>query len=170
MTVIQSLPANGADALRTLATTTFSETYSGMIEEADLAAFLSEQFSPSEIRAGTAADAIRVACLESRMVGYSWVRPARLPNLESTASRPIELERLYLLASARGHGLGRSMVKDAESRAAESGHDCIWLKVWEHNPRALSFYESCGFTRIGECEFECGRLRCRDLVMIKPLG
>jgi ribosomal protein S18 acetylase RimI-like enzyme len=32
----------------------------------------------------------------------------------------------------------------------------LWLSVWEHNPRAIRFYEKCGFVDEGMQPFTVG--------------
>ena len=56
---------------------------------------------------------------------------------------------------------------DAIERAATLGANVVWLGVWEHNPRAIRFYEKHGFTTAGEQPF--GKDPQRDLVMVRPL-
>ena len=50
--------------------------------------------------------------------------------------------------------------------AREWEADLLWLGVWEHNPRAIAFYEKRGFRAIGAQEFLLGADRQRDLVMV----
>jgi diamine N-acetyltransferase len=49
----------------------------------------------------------------------------------------------------------------ARSRGART----LWLGVWEHNPRAISFYVKCGFRDIGSQDFWVGADRQTDRVM-----
>jgi ribosomal protein S18 acetylase RimI-like enzyme len=47
------------------------------------------------------------------------------------------------------------------------GSDAVWLGVWEHNPRAISFYRKFGFVEAGEQTFHPGRDPQRDIVMVR---
>ena len=44
--------------------------------------------------------------------------------------------------------------------------DCLWLGVWEDNPRAIAFYKKYDFTVVGEHIFTVGTDPQRDLIMI----
>jgi ribosomal protein S18 acetylase RimI-like enzyme len=48
---------------------------------------------------------------------------------------------------------------------ARAGCDCIWLGVWEHNPRAIAFYRKCGFSVVGDHVFMLGQDQQRDLIL-----
>ncbi|HEX7807692.1 MAG TPA: GNAT family N-acetyltransferase, partial [Thermoanaerobaculia bacterium] len=45
----------------------------------------------------------------------------------------------------------------------------VWLGVWEHNPRAIAFYEKCGFRITGKHPFLLGSDLQTDLVMTREL-
>jgi ribosomal protein S18 acetylase RimI-like enzyme len=55
----------------------------------------------------------------------------------------------------------------AEFNARGSG--VAWLGVWEHNPRAITFYGKLGFVACGEQVFPLGNDPQRDIVMARPL-
>ena len=40
--------------------------------------------------------------------------------------------------------------------ARSGGSGCIWLSVWEHNPRAIAFYRKYAFEVAGEHVFQVG--------------
>jgi ribosomal protein S18 acetylase RimI-like enzyme len=49
--------------------------------------------------------------------------------------------------------------------AAQQGATRVWLGVWEHNPRAIAFYEKFGLRVVGAHDFDLGGDLQRDLVM-----
>jgi ribosomal protein S18 acetylase RimI-like enzyme len=51
-----------------------------------------------------------------------------------------------------------------------SGASVLWLGVWERNPRAIRFYEKCGFRDVGSQIFVLGADRQRDRVMVLSLA
>ena len=55
------------------------------------------------------------------------------------------LEDLFVLADARGHGLGRALVDAVYERARRRGCRRIELDVERENETALKLYESAGF-------------------------
>jgi ribosomal protein S18 acetylase RimI-like enzyme len=48
--------------------------------------------------------------------------------------------------------------------------DCLWLGVWEHNPRAITFYRKFGLEVVGTHAFMLGLDRQRDLIMSVKIG
>jgi ribosomal protein S18 acetylase RimI-like enzyme len=57
----------------------------------------------------------------------------------------------------------------ARDAAREMGGRTIWLGVWEHNPRAISFYEKVGFRDAGAADFFVGPDRQTDRIMVIAL-
>ena len=55
------------------------------------------------------------------------------------------------------------------SRAREKRADILWLGVWEKNPRAIRFYEKCGFRQAADQTFLLGTDPQRDLVLMRQL-
>lgn len=56
-----------------------------------------------------------------------------------------ELNQIYVRVDARGTGVARALIDDAERRIAESGYDTAWLACAIGNDRAAKFYEKCGW-------------------------
>ena len=87
-----------------------------------------------------------------------------------TAARPAELSRIYVAAEWQGRGVAQALMERARADAARAGCDCLWLGVWEHNPKAMAFYRKFGFEVVGTQAFMLGRERQRDLVMSVAVG
>jgi GNAT superfamily N-acetyltransferase len=58
-----------------------------------------------------------------------------------------ELYQLYVAAHARGTGVARTLIADAESRLLNAGFDVAWLACAIGNHRAARFYEKSGWHR-----------------------
>ncbi len=52
-----------------------------------------------------------------------------------------------------------------EARAMEALS--LWLGVWEHNPRATTFYRKAGFVAVGTHTFLLGQDLQTDVVMVR---
>ncbi len=61
----------------------------------------------------------------------------------------VQLTTNFIAPWARGHGLAKMLVSEAEKVAAEEGFSVINLDVRETMDRAISLYESMGYTRFG---------------------
>lgn len=60
-----------------------------------------------------------------------------------------ELYQLYVSAEARGKGVAKALITDAESKLAEKGFETAWLACAIGNERAARFYEKSGWRRAG---------------------
>ena len=106
-------------------------------------------------------------------VGYAKLRrqspPRQLPKLIRQAGKLIEIQRIYLSQTHVGRGQGRRLMEHCLTWARAQGHNAVWLGVWERNTRALTFYETMGFTRFGFHYFQFGSERQRDFWLYKQL-
>lgn len=170
VTQIRPIADDDIAAFCDLAATTYVDAYSQQISAADLQQFIAQQFSPDVVRNSMQFADIQMLIVDQRPAGYFWLQPAVIPVDGHNVANGTELVRLYLLGDMRGRGYGRQMMRHCESSAQNAGHDAMWLKVWDQNPNAVSFYKSSGFALVGECPFQCGSLLCNDLVMLKRLS
>src|SRR4051794_34167733 len=60
-----------------------------------------------------------------------------------------EIQRLAVRADRRGSGLGRALLEAASERARADGLRLLWLTT-HSGTEADGFYESAGWTRVGE--------------------
>ena len=60
-----------------------------------------------------------------------------------------ELVRLYVQPQAQGLGIGRALLKCAEQCSQEAGTAGVWLSAWEHNLKALAFYQRQNYKDVG---------------------
>ena len=86
---------------------------------------------------------------EGDVVGYVMLRE-RTPPASLGLEDALEIARLYARKRALGSGVGAALMQRAIAEAAGRGKDAVWLGVWDRNERAIRFYESWGFHRIGD--------------------
>jgi diamine N-acetyltransferase len=101
-------------------------------------------------------------------IGYAKMRQTTPPR-RVTNRRAVELQRIYLLQAWLGQGLGRRLMDACLDQARQMDAGGVFLGVWEHNTRAIQFYESQGFTRVGWHYFQLGTDRQRDIWYYKSL-
>jgi ribosomal protein S18 acetylase RimI-like enzyme len=61
----------------------------------------------------------------------------------------VELARIIVDPAARGHGLGRALVRGLLSEAAQAGYPNIFIRVHPANEIALKCYLGEGFSEVG---------------------
>lgn len=154
----------------------FTDTFGAANRREDLVAYLSTAFSEERQRRELEDSSNRVLLAideAGELSGYVQLRfgarpaSAILPN--GSATRGVEIARLYAGRQWHGRGLGARLMDASLSAARQWGADMVWLGVWEHNPRAIAFYKKHGFRVIGEQWFMLGTDRQRDLVMAVQL-
>ncbi|GJH39565.1 hypothetical protein RCZ04_01150 [Capnocytophaga sp. HP1101] len=81
----------------------------------------------------------------------------------------MEIERIYVLKSFHGSGVGQELYQKAITVAREQAVQYVWLGVWEQNPRAIRFYEKNGFVPFDKHVFVLGNDPQTDILMKKTL-
>jgi len=82
---------------------------------------------------------------------------------------PVEIQRFYVDHDFHGQGVAAHLMEACVAHALSRGGQTLWLGVWEQNPRAIRFYEKCGFTDVGSHPFVMGSEVQTDRVMVKRL-
>ena len=171
MTGLRRAVAGDAPSLSVLAERTFRDAFSARNSPANMDLHCSRVFG-SDIQQREIEDrglVTTIAEAENQMIGFSQLRFAS-GHASVSAEHPAELKRLYVVAEWHGRDVGRNLMQDVIDTAAREGCDVLWLGVWEHNPKAMSFYRKFGLEVVGTHAFMLGQDRQRDLVMSMKLG
>jgi ribosomal protein S18 acetylase RimI-like enzyme len=78
-------------------------------------------------------------------IGYAVVSLGGGAATWDVGDRTAEIETLSVLASERGHGVGRALTEACAELAAEAGAGSVLVGVAHSNERAIGFYEREGF-------------------------
>lgn len=155
-----------AGALAQFAERMFRETFGHANAERDMDIHCADSFGAArqlaEVRDSRMSTVL--VDVDSRLVAFGQLRTGAAPACVQ-GDRPREIYRLYVDSSWHGKGIARRLISMLIGQAFKTGADGVWLGVWEYNPRAIGFYEKCGFETVGEHEFLLGTDRQRDLVM-----
>jgi GNAT superfamily N-acetyltransferase len=156
---LQLSEADFADlaSLLDLAQTSFVQAFTEGNKPENVQAYLSQAFTSVqlEIEWRNPASTFLLASLEGRLVGYTKVN---LAAAQTDVQDPdsLEVARLYTLEEVWGKGVGQFLLDAALAFAKEKGKTFVWLGVWEHNARAIRFYEKNGFKAFGSHPFPFG--------------
>jgi ribosomal protein S18 acetylase RimI-like enzyme len=170
--LIRQATEEDAKLLTDLAYTTFWDAFAHHPKNApdDLNHYMRQAFNQEQITSelADAKNIFLIAEIDGEAAGYSKII---IDNIEPgiTATRPVELSRLYAHQKHLGQGVGQSLMDACFGRARAEDRDVMWLGVWEYNPRAQRFYEKNGFRVVGSHVFRLGEDPQTVLLMQKDL-
>jgi ribosomal protein S18 acetylase RimI-like enzyme len=155
-----------AARLSEFAAKAFHDTFASDNAPVNIAAYLKASFSPeiqfNELSAPE--NIFLIAEIEVKLSGYAQlIMDSTEKSLQGT--RPLELRRIYASQEYIGQGVGKELMSASIQEARQRGCDCIWLGVWEKNPRAIGFYKKWGFKEVGTHTFNVGDDPQRDFIM-----
>ena len=170
---IRRATVDDAGTLAVTAARWFDETFGPHNDPEDMRAYLQKAFG-LEQQTAELADPRRVTLVAEEgeaLAGYTVLRrtAAGEGHPSVPAGEAVEIQRFYVGPDHHGQGLARRMMEAAVNTAREMGGELLWLGVWEHNTRAIRFYEKHGFVDIGVQEFLLGTDLQYDRVMSRPL-
>ncbi|PHN07297.1 GNAT family N-acetyltransferase [Flavilitoribacter nigricans] len=156
--------------LRTLAIKTFVDTYEAFNTPEVMAGYLEDAFSEEQLSRELRHPESEFFALEANglWLGYIKLNEGDAQT-DERSGRVLEIERIYVDGAQQGRGYGKLLLETAIDRAREKGKDAIWLGVWEHNPKAIRFYQSQGFVKVGTHIFRIGGEDQNDWVMEKKV-
>jgi diamine N-acetyltransferase len=148
---------------------TFRDTFASQNTPQDMEAYLVYAFSVAR-QLAEIEDPNTITLLADDgdvLVGYAQLG-MRMPPLCVPDRSAIELIRFYVDRERHGRGIAQQLMDEVKNAAAARAQ-AIWLGVWEHNLRAIAFYQKCGFADVGSHEFLLGSDRQTDRIMWRTI-
>jgi diamine N-acetyltransferase len=145
-------------ALSVLARSSFAETFGHLYASHDLESFFETKLSAKAMeRQLSDPDHSFLMAHEQNgdLIGFAQVCPMSLP-FDAGNRRARQLDRLYVLASAQGRGIGHTLLDWALNACWEQGAEDIYLSVYCDNHRAQAIYAKRGFEIVGRYDFFVG--------------
>jgi ribosomal protein S18 acetylase RimI-like enzyme len=160
-----------AELLCALGRQTFTDSFESANTPENMRLYLEKTFSVERLRNEILEPGSVFIMIEDgdAVAGYVKVRTGHDPK-ELGNVKALEIERLYATKHYIGKQVGKMLMDAALSYAKDHDYSCVWLGVWEHNPRAIRFYEKYGFEKFGSHVFEVGTDPQTDLLMKKNLN
>ena len=159
-----------APALAAIAERTFRDTFADSNTAADMNLHCQSAYGPA-IQRREIRDPQWVNLLaedQGRLIGFAQLRLLQFKDCVA-AERPSELYRIYVASEWHGKGVAQNLMRESIAAAVQAQSDCVWLGVWEHNPRAQAFYRKSGFDVVGDHVFMVGHDKQRDLIMARSI-
>lgn len=106
--------------------------------------------------AGRAAVAVVLVAVESDRVvgGATYISDADNPLAEHADPHAASLRMLAVAPGAHRQGIGRRLTEACTARAASEGKESLILHTIDTNAGAIAFYESLGFERAPDLDWE----------------
>lgn len=151
---IQTVNADHTMLLADMGRRTFYAAHWNSAPPEDLEAYMEATYHPDTVAKDIANPEhhYRLLYLDEQPVGYSKV-VFNVPNPHLQATNIAKLDRLYLLETAQGKGLGRHLLHYNQALCQAQGQRGMWLFVWTGNRQALDFYAKNGFVQVGSRPF-----------------
>lgn len=169
LSIREATPQDAA-LIADLSRQTFFDTFAAQNSKADMDKFLAEQFTRGRLmlEVGQVPNTFLLAYAGDVLAGYAKLREGRTPP-QLAGAQSIEIARLYACKNFIGKGVGQLLMQTSLDMGKKRGKAFAWLCVWEHNQRAIDFYQRWNFEKCGEVEFILGDDVQTDWVMQLPL-
>jgi len=168
MLSISKVTDTDLNKLRSLGRKTFLDTfiYSELNNPADVESYSVTAFTHDKMLAEliNPNSAFYFALWDEKPIGYIKINYADAQT-ELKDDTSLELERIYVLAAHQSKRIGKELLNFAIDLAQKDKLQYLWLGVWEHNQKAIAFYERNGFETFGSHDFMLGNDKQTDLLM-----
>ena len=146
---------------------TFQETFGPVNTEIDMQIFLQEQFTADQLSKEVGMPGHRhvLAYVDDIPAGYMFIKYHSHQLLNNEPA--LEISRIYCLQEFQGLRIGKALMEEALKDARHNNLKWVWLGVWKENNKALTFYQSFGFSSFGTTNFLLGKDWQKDWLMKK---
>ncbi|MFZ6799073.1 GNAT family N-acetyltransferase [Undibacterium sp. Di24W] len=169
---VRRAQADDASALAQLARQTFIDTYSDLNDPEDVRLHCEKNFSIAQQadEINNPDYAVILIWQQQELIAFAQVVRRPLPDsAEVQVQDAVALFRYYVNKEWHGKGVAQFLMQAAEQAAREFAATHLWLGMWEHNARALAFYQKVGFAHVGWMDYHFGSKVERDYVLLKRL-
>jgi len=169
---IRALRADEATPYSAFAERLFRETYTDGYDPADIDEYVAHAFSPLQQWRELTEPGGRVLVIEDSrngLLGFAHLRQSPAPPPLGNR-HAVEISRFYVDRPWHGHGIARVLMSACIAEARSRGADALWLLVYQHNPRAVAFYEKSGFQKSGTAKFQLGKRVDDDWLMVRSIA
>lgn len=169
--IIKEVGPADLESLQQISRQTFIETFAGSNTEADMEQYLQQDLSAARLTEELADphSFFYFALSGDTVIGYLKLNTGKAQT-ELQQEHSLEIERIYVLQACYGKGVGQVLYEKAVAVARDQKVAYIWLGVWEHNLRAIRFYDKQGFVAFDKHIFRLGKDEQTDIMMKKMLS
>jgi GNAT superfamily N-acetyltransferase len=163
---IEEASNQDATLIADLSRKTFTDTFANQNTAENMEKFLSTQFSSAQLIAevGQPEYLYYLAWVDEQAAGYAKLIRSITP-LQASDGPTAEVARLYIDKPYQGLSLGTLLLQQCIDWSRANQISTLLLGVWEHNHKAIRFYEKMGFIRSGAKDFVLGDDVQQDWIM-----
>ena len=163
---IRPATINDLITLQSISRITFAESFAHLNSDVNMRKYLDSNLSTDQLRSElmNTDSSFYLAEENGGTIGYLKLNDCGTQR-DVNGTQSIEIERIYLLKSFHGLGVGKEMLDFAFSIAHDRQKEVVWLGVWEKNHRAIAFYRKHGFVPYGTHIFRLGDEDQQDILM-----
>ena len=163
--------AEDLSALRRISCETFTAAFAHLNTPEDMAAHVNGAFAEEKLKRELECpdSSFWFLTADGQLAGYMKLNEsAAQTDIHDPMS--LEIERIYVSGDYQSRGWGGGQIEKAVGLARDAGKKYVWLGVWEHNARAISFYKRHGFEPFGTHPFYLGNDAQTDILMKRDLS
>ncbi|MBS2100986.1 GNAT family N-acetyltransferase [Carboxylicivirga linearis] len=164
--IICEVTLDDLEELQKVSKQTFFETFSSDNSKEDMEKYLNINFSKEKLsqKIKNQYSTFFMAKIDNKAIGYLKIN-TKSAQTELINQNSLEIERIYVLKEFLGKKVGQILYNQAIEIAQKVNAELIWLGVWEHNLRAIRFYQKNGFKAFDKHIFKLGEDEQTDILM-----
>jgi diamine N-acetyltransferase len=135
---LENQAANDFQIVRDILLTTWLDTYSGIVPQEDLNAYLEFTCSDKKLKEILNDKLSKGIIAEADEKPAGWLRTSIQEN-------KFLVNQLYVLREYQGKRIGKKLIGIAEEEALKNGFNKIWLGVMSENTTSVKWYQYLGF-------------------------
>ncbi|MEZ4820807.1 MAG: GNAT family N-acetyltransferase [Bdellovibrionota bacterium] len=168
--VMQKCTVEDAEQLSQISELTFRQAFAAQNTPENMDDYVDKAFHVAQLQNELKHPHAQFFCMraQDRMIAYLKIN-VESAQTEFQSSDALEIERVYVLATHQGQGLGKVLMDKAFQIARQQERTYVWLGVWDRNPKAIAFYKHLGFEVVDQHVFVLGDENQIDLIMQKQV-
>jgi len=167
---IQRATEADLEELQSISMRTFCQAFERFNKAEDMELYLTNCLSIEQLHTemNTPGSEFYLGRMGNEAVGYLKLNHHNSKH-DALDTKGLEIERIYVEEAYLGKGIGPALFTFVRELAEQGNATHIWLGVWEHNSRAIRFYEKLAFIPFGTHVFMLGNDTQTDILMRKEL-
>ena len=144
--------------LQAISRQTFSDTFADVNTPEDMQQYLEENLSIEQLTKEWIHPSTTFYFFKQKDEVLAYLKINEADTQTEQRNEPsLEIERIYVRKTDQRKGIGQLLLDFSIQVTKDKEFKVIWLGVWEHNLKAIQFYEKNGFNFFGKHSFFLGQ-------------